>query len=129
MLAEHFARVRGIDVFKEALGAASDYKRDATNVRFVHSDLQSLDSDGVIFCAEILYYIAKKGVEIVCRQLEKYLSARGIIVLVTGVSSEQPDSLYFDGWADVFAARFQQVFKEIVQDPARPYLIAIFSRR
>lgn len=132
MLAEHFARVMGIDISKEALAAASDYNRDATNVRFVHSDLQSLDTDeqyDVIFCAEILYYIAEKDVEIVCRQLEKYLSARGIIVLVTGVLSEQPGSLYFDGWGDVFAARFRQVFKEIVQDPARPYLIAVCSHR
>jgi hypothetical protein len=98
----------------------------------VHSELQSLEADepyDVIFCAEILYYIAEKDVEIVCWQLEKYLSARGIIVLVTGVPSEQPGSFYFDGWADVLASRFRQIFKEIVQDPARPYLIAVFSRR
>ncbi len=132
MLAEQFERVTAIDVSKEALAAASDCNRDAKNVRFVHSDMQSLDVDSqydVIFCAEILYYIAEKDIEIVCRQLEKYLSARGIIVLVTGVSSEHPGSLDYDGWADVFAARFRQVFKEIVQDPARPYLIAAFSRR
>lgn len=132
MLAEHFARVTAIDVSKEALAAASHYNRDAKNVRFVHRGLQALDADeqyGVIFCAEILYYIAEKDVEIVCRQLEKYLSARGIIVLVSGVSSEEPGSLYFEGWADVFAARFQQVFKEIVLDSARPYLIAVFSHR
>ena len=132
MLAEHFERITAIDVSKEALAAANRYNQNAKNLHFVHSDLQSLDVGeqyDVIFCAEILYYIAEKDVEIVYRQLEKCLSARGIIVLVTGVSSEQPDSLFFDGWADVFAARFQQVFKEIVQDPARPYLIAVFSRR
>lgn len=131
MLAEHFEKVTAIDVSKEALTAAAGYNRDTKNVRFVHSNLQSLGADeqyDVIFCAEILYYIAKTDVEIVCRQLEKYLSARGIIVLVTGVSSENPGSLDFDGWADVFAARFLQVLKEIVQDPARPYMLAVFSR-
>lgn len=137
MLAEHFERVTAIDVSREALAAASHYNRDAKNVRFAHSDLQSFagrsfDKDeqyDVIFCAEILYYIAEKDIEIVCGQLEKYLSAGGIIVLVTGVPSQQSSSVYFDGWADVFAVRFRQVYCEIVQDPARPYLIAIFSRR
>lgn len=137
MLAGHFERVTAIDVSKEALAAASYYNRDAGNVRFVHSDLQSFaarsfDKDeqyDVIFCAEVLYYIAQKDVEIVCAQLEKYLSPRGILVLVTGVPSQPSRTVYFDEWADVFAARFRQVFHEIVQDPARPYLIAVFSRR
>jgi 2-polyprenyl-3-methyl-5-hydroxy-6-metoxy-1,4-benzoquinol methylase len=132
MLTNHFDKVTAIDVSKEALSAATRYNSAAKNVRFMHSDLQSLDTDGrydVIVCAEVLYYVAEKDVEVVCRQLGRYLSARGVILLVTGVSGEQPDSLYFDGWADVFAARFGQTFKEIVQDPARPYLVAVFSRR
>ena len=132
MLSEHFESVTAIDISKEALAAASRYNRDAKNVRFVHSNLQSLDAEfqyDVIVCAEVLYYIAKKDVEAACRQLERYLSARGIIVLVNGVASGEPDQLYFDGWADIFAARFRQVFEEILQDPARPYMIAVFSRR
>jgi cyclopropane fatty-acyl-phospholipid synthase-like methyltransferase len=132
MLAEEFERVTAIDVSKEALAAATRYNSAAKNLRFVHSDLQSLDTDAqydVIFCAEVLYYIAEKDVEIVCRQLDKYLCARGILLLVTGVSTAQSYSPYFDGWADIFAARFQQTFKEIVPDPIRPYLIAVFSRR
>jgi 2-polyprenyl-3-methyl-5-hydroxy-6-metoxy-1,4-benzoquinol methylase len=132
MLTERFEKVTAIDISKEALAAASRYNRDAKNVRFVHSNLQALDADhqyDVVVCAEVLYYVGERDVEIICRQLEKYLSARGIIVLVNGASSEEPGALYFDGWADVFAGRFRQVFKEIVQDPARPYLIAVFSRR
>jgi protein-L-isoaspartate O-methyltransferase len=132
MLADHFERITAIDLSKEALAAASHYNRGARNARFVHSDLQSFDADeqyDVIFCAEILYYIAEKDVEIVCQRLEKLLSARGIIVLVSGLASGQASPVYFDGWADVFAARFRQVFHELVLDPARPYLIAVFSRR
>jgi 2-polyprenyl-3-methyl-5-hydroxy-6-metoxy-1,4-benzoquinol methylase len=132
MLTDHFDKVTAIDVSKEALSAAIRYNSTAKNVRFMHSDLRSLDTDGqydVIVCAEVLYYVLEKDVEVVCRQLSRYLSTRGIILLVTGVSGEQPDSLYFDGWADVFAARFGQTFKEIVQDPVRPYLVAVFSRR
>lgn len=132
MLAEHFETVTGIDVSKEALTAAAHYNRDVNNVRFVHSNLQSFDAVeqyDVIFCAEILYYIAEKDVEIVCQQLEKLLSARGIIVLVSGLAGGPASPVYFDGWADVFAARFRQVFQETVLDPSRRYLIAVFSRR
>lgn len=132
MLTDHFEKVTAIDVSKEALASATRYNCGAKNVRFMHRDLQSLDTDGqydVIFCAEVLYYIGKKDVDSVCRRLDKYLSARGIILLVTGVSTEPSNSSYFDGWADVFAARFQQTFMEIVPDPVRPYLIAVFSRR
>jgi 2-polyprenyl-3-methyl-5-hydroxy-6-metoxy-1,4-benzoquinol methylase len=132
MLAGHFDKVTAVDVSKEALAAATRYNHIAKNVGYMHRDLQSLDTNDqydVIFCAEVLYYIGEKDVEIVCRQLNKYLSARGIVLLVTGVSTAQSNSSYFDGWADIFAARFRQIFKEIVPDPIRPYLIAAFSRR
>jgi 2-polyprenyl-3-methyl-5-hydroxy-6-metoxy-1,4-benzoquinol methylase len=132
MLTDHFDKVTAIDVSKEALSAATRYNSAAKNVRFMHSDLQSLDTEGqydLIVCAEVLYYVAEKDVEAVCRQLGRYLSARGVILLVTGISSERSDSFHFDGWADIFAAHFQQTFKEIVQDPVRSYLIAVFSRR
>jgi 2-polyprenyl-3-methyl-5-hydroxy-6-metoxy-1,4-benzoquinol methylase len=132
MLTDHFHKVTAIDISKEALAAATRDNHAGKNVRFMHRDLQSLDTDDrydVIFCAEVLYYIGKKDVEIVCQQLDKYLSARGVVLLVTGISNAQSDSFYFDGWADIFAAHFQQTFKEIVQDPVRPYLVAVFSRR
>jgi 2-polyprenyl-3-methyl-5-hydroxy-6-metoxy-1,4-benzoquinol methylase len=132
MLADHFEKVTAIDVSKEALAVAARYNCATKNVRFLHSDLQSLDTDGqydVIFCAEVLYYIAEEDVEVVCRLLDRYLSDRGIVLLATGVPREQSDSFYFDGWADIFAAHFKQTFKEIVQDPVRPYLVAAFSRR
>jgi 2-polyprenyl-3-methyl-5-hydroxy-6-metoxy-1,4-benzoquinol methylase len=132
MLAGHFDKVTAVDLSKEALAAATRYNHISKNVGFMHRDLQSLDTDDqydVIFCAEVLYYIGEKDVEIVCQQLDKYLSARGIILLVTGVSTAQSNSSYFDGWVDIFAARFRQTFKEIVPDPTRPYLIAVFSRR
>jgi len=131
MLAGHFDRVTAVDVSREALAAATRYNHIAKNVGFMHRDLRSLDTDDqydVIVCAEVLYYIVEKDVEIVCRQLDKYLSARGIILLVTGVSTAQSNPSYFDGWADIFAAHFQQIFQEIVQDPVRPYLVAVFSR-
>src|SRR5882762_1025099 len=101
MLARHFDKVTAIDVSKEALAAATHHNHALKNVRFMHRELQSLDTDDqydVIFCAEILYYIAKKDVPIVCQQLEKHLSAGGAILLVTGVSTDQPDSFYFDDW-------------------------------
>src|SRR6266403_6344557 len=86
MLARHFDRVTAIDVSKEALAAAARYNHSAKNICFVRRDLQSLnveDQYNLIFCAEVPYYIGEKDVQIVCRQLDRYLSASGIIVLVT----------------------------------------------
>src|ERR1700693_2339197 len=74
MLAGHFDYVTAIDVSKEALAAATHANREVKNVRFLRRELQSLDTYdqyNVIFCAEILYYIGEKDVQIVCRQLEK----------------------------------------------------------
>jgi 2-polyprenyl-3-methyl-5-hydroxy-6-metoxy-1,4-benzoquinol methylase len=132
MLAGHFDKVTAIDVSKEALAAATRFNHAVKNICFMHRDLQSLninDQYSVIFCSEVLYYIGERDAQIVCRQLDKHLSAAGVILMVTGVSSNQSDPSYFDGWADILAFRFEQVFKEIVPDPLRPYLITVFSRR
>jgi 2-polyprenyl-3-methyl-5-hydroxy-6-metoxy-1,4-benzoquinol methylase len=132
MLADHFEKVTAIDVSKEALVAATRYNLGNKNVHFIHRDLQTLETNeqyDVIVCAEVLYYIGEKEVDLVCRQLERYLSERGIIVLVTGLATESEDSFYFNAWENIFAVRFQQGFKEMVQDPVRPYLTTVFSRR
>src|SRR5207302_755816 len=113
MLAGHFQKVTAIDVSKEALTAATRYNQGTKNVQFIHRDLQTLETNeqyDVIVCAEVLYYVGEKDVDLVCRQLERYLSQRGIIVLVTGVATESADSFYFNEWENVFAARFQQGF-------------------
>jgi SAM-dependent methyltransferase len=132
MLAGHFERVTAIDVSKEALAAAMRLNHGKRNLRFIRRHLQTLEVDeryDVIFCAEILYYIREEEVDLVCRQLDRYLAKQGIIVLVTGLPPGSGDSFYFNEWENVFAARFQQVRNEIVQNPLRPYLIAVFSRR
>ena len=132
MLAGHFERVTAIDVSKEAVVAAMRLNRGKGNLRFIRRHLQTLEVDeqyDVIFCAEILYYIRDREVDLVCRQLDRYLSKQGIIVLVTGLPGGSGDSCYFNEWEKVFAARFQQMRSEIFQNPVRPYLIAVFSRR
>src|SRR6267378_6347989 len=45
MLAGHFDNVTAIDVSKEALAAATFHNHAAKNVRFMHRELQSLDTD------------------------------------------------------------------------------------
>lgn len=131
MLARHFDKVTAIDVSKEALAAATDYNCVQENIRFVHACLQALDIGGrydVIFCAEVLYYIAETDIQKVCRQLDRYLAAHGIILLVTGIPTGKSSSFYFDAWEGVLADHFKQVFGENVNDPSRPYRIVIFSR-
>ena len=132
MLTGHFEKVTAIDVSKEALTAAMRLNREKRSLQFIRRDLQTLEVDvqyDVIFCAEILYYIREEDVDLVCRQLDRYLSKQGIIVLVTGLPAGSGDSFYFNDWQKVFAARYQQLRNEIVENPVRPYMIAVFSRR
>ena len=132
MLGGHFEKVTAIDVSKEALAVATRFNQGTRNLHFIHRNLQTLEVDeqyDVIFCAEILYYIREQEVDLVCRQLDRYLSKQGIIVLVTGLPTGSGDSFYFNEWEKVLATRFQQVSNQIVQNPVRPYLIAVFSRR
>jgi 2-polyprenyl-3-methyl-5-hydroxy-6-metoxy-1,4-benzoquinol methylase len=131
MLAGHFDKVTALDVSKEALHAAADYNCRQENIRFVRGYLQSLDIGGrydVIFCAEVLYYIAEEDIQKVCRQLDQYLASDGIILLVTGISSGTSSDFYFDGWEQILADRFERIFEQRVDDPPRPYRISVFSR-
>src|SRR5207245_416888 len=125
MLADHFDKVTAIDISKEVLGSAADYNRGKKNIRFVHGYLQSLNLAArydVIFCAEVLYYIAEVDCQRACRQLEQHLAADGVILMVTGLSTRgKSDFFYFDGWDEVLAGNFERVFEEIVRDPIRPY--------
>jgi 2-polyprenyl-3-methyl-5-hydroxy-6-metoxy-1,4-benzoquinol methylase len=132
MLAGHFERVTAIDVSKEALAVATRLNQGTKNICFIHQDLQTLEVDeqyDVIFCAEILYYIREQDVDLVCRKLDRHLSRQGIIVLVTGLPTGSADSFYFNEWENVFAIRFQPVRNETVENPIRPYRVAVFSQR
>lgn len=132
MLTRHFNTVTAIDVSKEAIRAAARNNSAQSNIRFVHGDLLSLKLDSqydLIVCAEILYYIRERDVATVCHQLDRYLAATGVILMVTGLSSGESNFFYYDGWEGVLAAYFKRVFKETVQDPSRPYKIVVFSRR
>jgi cyclopropane fatty-acyl-phospholipid synthase-like methyltransferase len=129
MLAAHFYKVTAIDISKEALRLAADYNRAEKNIGFVRSDLQSLSLGlryDVIVCAEMLYFIPKEDVQKVCFNLDKHLNANGIIILVMGISSNEPAGHDTASWEQILAVHFQQVFRETVQDPRRPYHIAVF---
>ncbi|MGA7713411.1 MAG: class I SAM-dependent methyltransferase [Rhizomicrobium sp.] len=130
-LASHFKRATALDVSREALRAASDYNRSEKNVDFVHGDFRSLHIDGrydVIFCAEILYYILEKDVQKVCRQLDRYLTSNGIIILVNGIAKGPPNFFYFSGWEEALSKYFYRLSKEVIHDSSRPYKIVIFER-
>ncbi len=131
MLARHFDAVTALDVSQEALAAAKRRNGVESNVRFVRGDLRSLDLGtryDLIVCAEVLYYLRRSDLEIVCLQLERHLAAGGIVLMVAGVPAGKPDDFYFDAWEDILAARFKRIFRETVADPARPYEIVVFSR-
>ena len=132
MISEHFDKVTAVDISKEALHWAADYNSAQTNIRFVHGYFESLNIEGqydVIFCAEILYYIAEKHINEICWQLNTYLASQGIILLVTGKSDGKASQFYFDGWENVLANRFQKVLARDFDDAARPYRIVVFTHR
>jgi 2-polyprenyl-3-methyl-5-hydroxy-6-metoxy-1,4-benzoquinol methylase len=133
LVAAHFDKVTAIDVSKEALRTAAEHNCGFDNIRFVHGDLRFVDLGpdqyNVIFCAEVLYYIRKKDASEVCRQLDRYLAADGVIIMVTGVSPGKHDEFYFEGWEQILCAHFSRAFKEVVQDPRRPYRIIVIARQ
>jgi 2-polyprenyl-3-methyl-5-hydroxy-6-metoxy-1,4-benzoquinol methylase len=124
MLAGYFDTVTAIDVSAEALVTAADSNQREKIVHFVRGDIRSLNIDkhyNVIVCAEVLYYVRKIDVVKVCQQLDQHLADNGVILMVDGF---QPDY-----WEGVLVAYFEQVFKEVVEDASRPYLLAVFVRR
>ena len=130
-LAAHFDEVTAIDVSREALRAAAYHNRAAHNILFVHGDLRSFEVDrqyDAIICAEILYYIPKKHAQRVCQQLDKCLAPHGTIVTVTGVSNDETNFFYFNGWNRILGRRFVEVCRETVTAGVRPYEIIVFSR-
>jgi 2-polyprenyl-3-methyl-5-hydroxy-6-metoxy-1,4-benzoquinol methylase len=131
MLSDHFDKVTAIDISKEALRVAAAYNSAQKNIRFVHAHFESLEVDGqydVIFCAEILYYVATKHIKKVCQQLSSCLAPKGIILLVTGTSTCKSSQYYFDGWEEILTNRFERIFARTFDDASRPYRIVVFSR-
>jgi 2-polyprenyl-3-methyl-5-hydroxy-6-metoxy-1,4-benzoquinol methylase len=123
-LAEHFAEVVAVDFSDEAVARASDYCRDIGNIRFIRSDLQSLNLDArfdVILCAEILYYIAKRHAATICEQLQRLLAPNGMIAIV-GEAGASPDF-----WEATLSKRFRPVLTDIVSSDLRPYKIVLFE--
>jgi 2-polyprenyl-3-methyl-5-hydroxy-6-metoxy-1,4-benzoquinol methylase len=128
MLSEHFDKITAIDLSNEALRAATSYNRHLNNIRFYQCDMRSLalgEQYDVIFCAEVVYYIPERDAQTVCQRLVEHLSPNGVIVFVAGTAGHNPTPFC---WRAALANTFQQVSIQIVDDPVRPYEIAVFSK-
>lgn len=139
MLAAHFDQVTAIDLSQEALRTAIEHNRGKKNLRFVQDDIRFFELGyqyDVIICAEVLmtpftrgglgdYYLKEEHSQRLCHKLDEHLGAHGTIFVVSGISGNKD----LHKCNDVLGAYFQQVFQEIVEDPARPYQIVVFSRR
>lgn len=127
MLAEHFNCVTAIDVSKEALRAAINHNRHRSNITFRQCDLRTLslgEQYDVIICAEVFYYVRERDAQTVCERLARHLVPNGVIIFVAGTPGHNPSPFY---WNAILAS-FQQVFRQTVGDPIRPYEIAVFSK-
>ncbi|SDR64029.1 Nodulation protein S (NodS) [Rhizobiales bacterium GAS113] len=128
MLAEHFDKVTAIDVSKEALRLAIVHNRYRHNIEFDQSDLRTLalgEQYDVICCAEVFYYIRERDAGKVCRRLAQHLAPNGVIIFVAGTAGHNPIPFCWEA----ILATYQQVFRQIVADPVRPYEIGVFSRK
>ena len=129
-LAGHFGRVTGTDIAGEALRLAARDTRELTNLRFVRGTLETLalgERHDVIFCAEILYYIAKEQAETVCRKLDEHLSPRGIVITVSHVPDGREETYTVQDWDSVLGVHFQRLSLEDVPDAYRPYRIVVYA--
>lgn len=132
MLAPHFGRVTGTDIAGEALRLAAIQTRAARNVRYVRATLQTLnlgETYDAIFCAEVLYYIAKALAPAVCETLAKHLSSDGILLTVSQVPDTAGETYSLQDWDTALNDRFERIFMEDVPDSLRPYRIAVYARR
>jgi len=132
MLADHFGEVVSIDISNEALRLARTHNAKRKNLRFVRSDIQSLDvalkADAIV-CAEVLYYVREQDAEAVCRNLDRKLADDGVLFYVSGLASGPPDAFYFNGWGELLRRRFRLIHEERVDDADRPYELIAFERR
>ena len=128
MISDHFEEVTGVDVSREALRTAAHYNRNRNNISFRRCDMRSLalgKKFDVIFCAEVLYYIRERDAPTALQRLAEHLSPNGVIIFVAGTAGHNPTPFC---WRATLAASFRQVFVETVDDPVRPYEIAVFSQ-
>ena len=119
-------QIVGIDVAQNALERAKKRLE-----RFDHVELRCLDitrdslagSFDLIFCAEVLYYLGTKNVEIVLDKLLKALADRGHLVLVhPWPLSQQLHKRFLERRA------WQLLAEHIERDSERPYAIALYQK-
>jgi SAM-dependent methyltransferase len=123
MLAAHFDEVTGMDLSREALYTAAYHNRSNNNVRFIRSDLRLLEIDrqyDAVICAEMLYDIPLKDVERVCRQLNRCLAPRGVLVTVMPLANPE--------WNQILSRHFSLICRETAETVSRPYEVVIFWR-
>jgi 2-polyprenyl-3-methyl-5-hydroxy-6-metoxy-1,4-benzoquinol methylase len=124
MLSAQFREVVAIDVAQGAISSAEQYCRLSRNIKFLRCDLRDLRLRrrfDVIVCAEVLYYVREDHAPQVCRIFRDHISPGGIIVLV----GDGGDRSMF--WEARLRTEFEAAQEENVNDPDRPYRIAVFK--
>lgn len=131
MMAGAFQAVTAIDLSKEILPAARQLNAESPHIEFRVADIRSADlgeAYDVIFCAEVLYYIAEVDAPQVRRRLDRFLATDGIIIMVTLQNKPEKGFFYFDEWDKALAPTFQVRARESFADPTRPYEITVLAR-
>jgi cyclopropane fatty-acyl-phospholipid synthase-like methyltransferase len=128
MLATQFRRVTAIDISKKAVSLARQRNKFNPNVSIQRSDARYFRSGirfDVIVCAEMLYYIGPKDLRLFWQQLDRHLSADGMVVFVyLDVASHMFREIA------VLAEGFNIIYKRLFYPGAAgAYCIAVFARK
>ena len=124
LCAPEFDAVAAIDFSRTAITFAKAATADHSNLRFEQADIRSLalgERFDVIVCAAVLNAISVESDHLVLERLSAHLAPRGILVYVAG--SRRPA----DPWGNVLASRFAILSDVRIDDPERPYRIAVFA--
>jgi 2-polyprenyl-3-methyl-5-hydroxy-6-metoxy-1,4-benzoquinol methylase len=132
MIAPEFSHIVAVDIASEALCLAAEATGHMPHVSYIQSDLISLNAGrtfGVIFCAEVLYYIPHKQGPEVCQALDRHLAPDGVIIEVCQQDREAGAPKFFHGWDKVLGQYFEVAHLNKFDAQERPYEIVAYRRK
>ena len=130
LLTSEFDEIVASDISEEALRIAAQNLGGTGKVRFVRSDVESIDVQrqfDVVMIAEVLLFVKESDGSRILDMLDRHLKPDGIIVEVA--NADRPVSKkFFFGWDKIIASRFPILHRERHENPNWPYEIVVYAR-
>ncbi len=131
VLARAYEQVVAVDVANEALLRARKIVGARSGVRYVRGDLSSLKlgrTFDLIFCAEMLYYVADEAAPAAIETLRESLAPAGLLFVVLPEAPGYGDNDPSHRWPPrLLANGFRLAWQEHVHDGRRAYFIQAYA--